>query len=692
MAEMTTEQLRQWYKEQFAPVMWNEARIDVNCAEDLGRVRCFFVTARDAKDPMAFEGVLHYAYIPHDGKDYTVQPENGVETDEWCLQNQKTERTDEELRELYEMVRAGMVLINKPGKGEFHQVRVNENGEVTLSGPSNKKPGPDELQAEEMPIPPAPPGPEPKEPKLPAEMEKPGFFSRLGYYLGMHTKYTDYLENQRQIENFPEVHHGWALKYAGWQERTERYNAGMVEYENQMVIYRERCVTNYESIFNGVMSSVEAVVGLDFESEEELGQYLEGKDNTRKFWESRHKGTVGYQQESIENQVDSIERCMDTVEDLLGPTPRECEWLMEKGTYSGKKDYDPEPYELPQNSKLSKREAALVAFAALVDPDVGGNFRPMKGVTKEELASINYTHVLNDIFVMGRSNARPHFPILGMAREKAQEVIAAYNSGNAEPLGKMLGTSLREHCIQTSSFTLDTMGMNGNVMTREMLKLLENDPALMAASGLTDEELERARGAVALLEVKEKGLKARAEMLRAQREGISISDERRAELLTDVLQAVVVNAKLEENNRVYEDSEEYMERVGQANMVSITASMEKDNAQKDPNMTEEEKAEKEEASRAATGLANVANNYRPVCDIQKQLAGKQDPLPALREAIRQTELFQTLQKKDIRALAEDMSDSKKFAKAVINGMQHPQQDVAEDSHQKQKNAVQKGGM
>ena len=143
---MTEQQLRDWYA-RFSREVLEKASIDVNRIEDVGRIKNYAIeewgTLDNAEDyERAKVGHPTYAFMPHDGTKCLVQRPEYVPIDEhmkWLENNLRT-GTDlglEDIRNLYNMSRAGTLMINAPGKGPkfMQQVYTDETGNITTSKP-----------------------------------------------------------------------------------------------------------------------------------------------------------------------------------------------------------------------------------------------------------------------------------------------------------------------------------------------------------------------------------------------------------------------------------------------------------------------------------------------------------------------------------------------------------------------------
>ena len=204
--KLTDQQLREWYA-RFSQEVLEKASIDVNRIEDVGRIRNYaFEEWGSLDDPADYErvkiGEPTYAFMPHEGTKSVPQRPEHVPIDEhmkWLKENLRTgaELGLEDIRNLYNMSRAGTLMVTAPGKGAkfIQQVYTDKDGNLTTSKPVEEY-STHELQRQHgiswvgipqfVPIPDPAQYMRPEKPKPPTQPKNmnPGWLSKLAWRLG----------------------------------------------------------------------------------------------------------------------------------------------------------------------------------------------------------------------------------------------------------------------------------------------------------------------------------------------------------------------------------------------------------------------------------------------------------------------------------------------------------------------------
>ena len=260
--KLTDQQLREWYA-RFSQEVLEKASIDVNRIEDVGRIKNYAIEEWGSLDNPDYCEIANiseptYAFMPHEGTKSVPQRPEHVPIDEhmkWLKENLRTgaQLGLEDIRNLYNMSRAGTLMINAPGKGPkfMQQVYTDKDGNITTSKPVEEY-STHELQRQHdiswvgipkfVPIPdPAqymrPKKPEP--PKQPKNMN-PGWLSKLAWRLGF--KNTDY----GKLMDYTAAYRRYEKQLDDWKkidevELTENYQAAVdrrKEYESTMAQLR----------------------------------------------------------------------------------------------------------------------------------------------------------------------------------------------------------------------------------------------------------------------------------------------------------------------------------------------------------------------------------------------------------------------------------------------------------------------
>ena len=349
---MTEQQLRDWYA-RFSQEVLEKASIDVNRIEDVGRIKNYAIeewgTLDNAEDyERAKVGHPTYAFMPHEGTKCLVQRPEYVPIDEhmkWLEENLRTgtELGLEDIRNLYNMSRAGTLMINAPGKGPkfMQQVYTDETGNITTSKPVEEYSTHEVVQnhakgiswagiPDFVPIPDPAQYTRPPEPVAPEQPENmhPGWLSWLGWKLGI--KDTDYgklMEYNKAKERYQE-------RLTAWQnidpdELSRNYQAALdrrTQFENEMKELRTRNLV----ILHGVNGGYNTYALNKMFDDQEVDTYIEHdkryntvmnqEDQRMKAWHDETPlGQLGTALQKVQANRDNIaKRTLKAAKSLMG--------------------------------------------------------------------------------------------------------------------------------------------------------------------------------------------------------------------------------------------------------------------------------------------------------------------------------------------------------------------------------------
>jgi hypothetical protein len=362
---MTEQQLRDWYA-RFSQEVLEKASIDVNRIEDIGRIKNYAIeewgTLDNAEDyERAKVGHPTYAFMPHDGTKCLVQRPEYVPIDEhmkWLENNLRT-GTDlglEDIRNLYNMSRAGTLMINAPGKGPkfMQQVYTDETGNITTSKPVEEY-STHEVQRnlgvswvgipKFVPIPDPAQYTRPPEPVAPEQPENmhPGWLSWLGWKLGI--KDTDYgklMEYNKAKDRYQE-------RLTAWQnidtaELTKNYEAALDrrrQFENEMKEFRTRNLAILHGVnggyntyaLNKMFDDQEAVANI--EPDKRYNTVMNQEDQRMKAWHDETPlGQLGTALQKVQANRDNIaKRTLKAAKSLMCFDQSDVTQWLEKGVY-----------------------------------------------------------------------------------------------------------------------------------------------------------------------------------------------------------------------------------------------------------------------------------------------------------------------------------------------------------------------
>ena len=676
--QMTNDQLQEWYQ-RFARELREKANIDVTQKADLGRVKNYAIMRWTPND----HGELilddpSYAFMPHNGTKPVNSPPSNVTFDkysEWLMENLPEKVGPEQIRTLYEMSRAGTLMISPPGENslKMRQVYTDENGNISTSMHSEwysvplGQPVPDEKKLPELPklvmvpdpkkfgLPPVPPAPD--EPKN----MNPGFFSWLGYKLGYNTDYAKLVAYKEYCEKYPKLLQNW--KQAS--ENNPEYQKALADREAY-----ERAHEQYRKEPLAIMDCISCNVYRYFVDKQEQEHALK-IDRMKQFSTMVHLETGFLEKEfyktplgqnaknlsDIEEQLNVYKHGRNSLEKLLGveANPDQVKALIDANVYKVG-EYQFKPYKLDESpynpddyrDTEEKRQEfyklhgawkernqnlySLAALAALTDPDITGN-PPIMGCTKEETAERKFTHLLSDIFAGARANSQSYMNFLAPAREKGEAAVLAYEKEKKpETLGKMLGTCLRQLTREAADLPnlYSKTSVNVLYLLDRTLNFMEQEPDLMKHSGLTHEELQGARAYRTLYQISQDGNRARKAIAEHSLYKRTLTPEELKKAATDILYADMIVGAVKENynkqDAEMKESPEYQELVVKAAQTSaklfplrVELESAKGNKSSDYKQKEEESLRLQKEYNVADTSLNIMNLRRPVSQIGLKL-------------------------------------------------------------------------
>lgn len=548
MAKYTHEQLVEWYQN-FSKILYEEANIDVTKKEDLGRIKNYYILNWDENQPTGPEVDFHYAFMPCNGHEY-VNPAPSF-TDfqaysRWMMDNLDPQMNDERIEQLMEMSKAGTLMVFNPGSsdGNMRQVYTDPSGKIIVSLPmmeymqEGAENIPPELRAPEIPMAAYEPDPEafgltgmPEKPIEPENMN-PGFWSWVGYKLGMDTDYARmvrYLEEKGTYDD----------RFRKWMDSLDDSDPNVIDYKTRKTA-RENYLQEFEAFRANHLGLARAIDdgyrGYMMAKEMEDGSFsnVDRQKSELEFLMEQHEklpqGMIDKKLKEVERLLQNAGRTDIVVRNLMGnkePNYNEFPEWCDRG-YIDPQVFTPPKYDLPKHpndAAISKEEREahrehlkslvdITSYAALADPKVSGK-PPRPGLTEEEVSKQNYTMILQNVFTAGRNNTRHLMPNLLEAREVGKNALEAYNNGDVKPMATLLANALRQ--TNREAACLYKMGeehsMNTLHLVGKLYKALADNKELMDAAGLTAEELRETQANIELHKIMTKGLEGKKAIL-----------------------------------------------------------------------------------------------------------------------------------------------------------------------------------
>ena len=574
MPKRSHEFLQNWYKN-FAKQLYEKANIDITRVEDLCRVRNYEILSWDPDDPLQPSLDYKYAFIPQNDREYDNPPPSIENPDaylDWVMNNLRVPTTDEQIEQLMEMSMAGTLTVYTP-KLTSRQVYTDELGNIITSPILETMSVIAKDVPEHLLLPSPPQKVHPADPKkygltgcpekpVPPKNMKPGFFSWVGYLFGIDTDYAKKKRYEEESATYDKRFQKWFDDLDDTNEKVTDYKLHRIAREEYLREVEQDYMQNRLGIASSLVNGFRLLQQKRVEREMELAAdnfdenwkpptaVLAAKEG--ELWKRQHQKLPQGQALKKLDLIDSFlhweKRSRRAMTGLLGddPTPDSLGEYVNKvyqfGSYKPTKYAVPEP---PQegyteeerlNFKDKMRDVAKVAsFAALAHPDIAGETL-RDGFNKEDSAKLNYTMILQNIMTSAREGCDNYMAYFEPARQKGKTAMEAYARGELGPLAELLRNAIRQtnrEAAGLSNFNSDH-SLNTLYYIGRMYKVMQDDPKLAEAVGLTPEEMEETKGNAALHQTITKALQAKKMLLEHSLYLRDLTPEQLREAATDI--------------------------------------------------------------------------------------------------------------------------------------------------------------
>ena len=510
---------------------------------------------------------IDYAYASESAVPFS-DTANSNQHAKWLSENLKPDDTDAQIRRLYNMSQEGTLMLSSYAAGisDIRMVYTDPDGKITMSQPASvyRDGGNNKLPAEDrIPDMPAKPTsslkPEdynipsrPVAPAQPANMH-PGFWSWLGDLLGMDTDYT-------KLKNYE-------LAMSAYEEEAAQWDRDLIEKQSYTVTNKEThevVEVAHDEYRLARYEHEQYALALEAFKLDPLGKFsaiansLKDLPERQGFW-ARERGNVAFDYTST--PLGKARKELDSLEETLGYEERTDVWLhnwwghdadpSKVRKYSSFKmgNYQVKPLELPKSpnfNQMSPTDQAahskymsdlfdLAVLSAMADPEVTGQ-NPKPGRTNIEQARNRFTHILNDMITHGRADIKEYLVFVDPAREKVMKAMEAYTNGEKGPLAEVLGRGMREMLFAGHNLKLFTSHvLNTPYVIDKMYNLLQQDPDLLKATGLKEDELQDVRAHMELYQVMRQGLQAKKDILDHALEKRTLTSDELKKSVEDIL-------------------------------------------------------------------------------------------------------------------------------------------------------------
>lgn len=362
-------------------------------------------------------------------------------------------------------------------------------------------------------------------------------------------------------------------------------------------------------------------------------------------------------------RTDSFHTALDG---LMGPKVHHPKFLLDRKVYQ-KENYTVHDYSefmLKRNSVgkdiISDRQMAVLGLLACASPEVNekAQFKLEEGRTLEQQAEHNFSFIAEGFFLGDdRPNSDKFLGVMRHARQQHREAIIAFDKGDPTKLGKLLADGIK--ATNKSIAATTSLGGKGKFglyaeLNEEMVALMEKNPAMKEAAiaaGLTQEELNIAKGTAAVGRLYREGLAARKEIAMAAARGKTLAN--REELLGKVFMMESLDSAVALHNHEAEEAfgkdnkkmmEEYTKRINEMT-----------NRGENPTELMNEMTRAASAKREATHA-----------DIVKTLGSDSGAAGKMMEKFRNSQEFKDMMALPMQEMAKKLGNSKEMKNLVNN--------------------------
>ena len=388
----------------------------------------------------------------------------------------------------------------------------------------------------------------------------------------------------QRTQQFNDDHRQWAAERDANSEARNRYRQDYDKYrseDNAYHIWRRQMDTVEKR-----GPELEVALQANRENRQKaMADGMEARENVYRKKSEDDRNTL--------HRLDGLDRTLDSI---FAPRPKEISPIVTEkyvqGNTLSRKEFNEiaaHGYDLPENSKITPREAAAINLALAGAPSVTmpafQAFRPlMRPEAVEEKSKNGYNMLITGTFGL----SRPGQMLEGVhaAFDKAKEAIQAYQDGKPEALGRYLGEGLRNLVNGLGDGEVCGLNMTAvGLVAKRFLEVMDNHPDLKAHCGLSpDDELD-ARGIAALSEISINGMKARMLLEQADAGIRELSSEEKGRCLADLALLGISKNKMEteikkvltkgEENHS-ESQEDYLSELRKAYHSELQKAMERD--------------------------------------------------------------------------------------------------------------------
>ena len=280
---------------------------------------------------------------------------------------------------------------------------------------------------------------------------------------------------------------------------------------------------------------------------------VEAHNNTRNMEAEQTEQDIRAATSAHVEQLRRLENTDRLINETFGPRPvASAEFFYENvgdhGDFVFKhsefdQQFAPNGYDLPTDSKLTAQDVAAINFAMM------GASEFVEKFYKEQLhagdsyakndAALGFQMLVTGCFGKQRKDQLlPGHGVLDATFKLGKEVVAQYNSGNSEPLGKNLADCVRNIKAVCTGHSWDKVSQDmvaGARVIGRIQELFDKHEDIKQAANLTEKEQQFMRGYVQLGKAYEQHLKSMIKFGDSVARGKELSVNEKAEILADAV-------------------------------------------------------------------------------------------------------------------------------------------------------------
>ena len=376
MPKLSHDQLQEWYA-QLKTTLYEQANVDLTRKEDIGHVRIFRINEWHYEDPGATHDTdMIYPFIPHrplrPGENsadpllshyyYDPPAPNRSDTEayhKWLLENLITQPSDELIQELYDMSAESQLFVYDGAATPGLRQIQNKDGQIVITDTFDNIKTEQPPQVVQMPADTKPVMPmRPAKPEAPGDPPK-GFWTRVGYYLGIRTEYAKYMGRKKAYDQYTKDLANWKkecdTQMAEWEAQAPNRMQNLEEQTNAFNKYYQDLAKYYMDPLNrfnvAYIGYNRKVTYLSLNVDDTLTEQREAEED---FWSNLHKNSLlGKLQTGLDEASELYSKMQEigkTVEKMFGPKYKDPIDNVVNGVLGSHKDVT--PYAVPVMAKL----------------------------------------------------------------------------------------------------------------------------------------------------------------------------------------------------------------------------------------------------------------------------------------------------------------------------------------------------